>query len=223
MDSTIKQNEELLEQVANLIAAHVKEHVLRDSEPDVGVIEQGMRQLLQEVGRRALGKSITALDERYPQAVACRCGGEAQYRCRRQAKALTVFGWVTYRRAYHLCSDCGTGQSPLDERLGLRPGQVSAGLHPLLALLGVQTSFAKASKMAQQLLLLEVSDNTIRRNGWDSGARRRNLPGEKKVRTRPIWRTANGGARHRAACTVPSTGQRASGGGMARVAGRLLV
>lgn len=172
MDSTIKQNEELLEQVADLIATHVKEQVLSDPEPDVGRVEQEMRQLLQEVGRRALGKSMTALDERYPQDVACRCGGEAHYRFRRQAKALTVFGWVTYRRAYHLCPDCRKGQSPLDERLGLRPGQVSAGLHPLLALLGVQTSFAEASKMAKQLLLLEVSDNTIRQETQRVGERR---------------------------------------------------
>lgn len=55
MDSTIKQNEELLEQVADLIATHVKEQVQEDPEPDMGEIEQGMRQLLQEVGRRALG------------------------------------------------------------------------------------------------------------------------------------------------------------------------
>jgi hypothetical protein len=160
-----------MEQVATLIADHVKEQVSTEAEADIGAIERGMRRLLQEVGRRALGKSITALDERYPEPVACACGGEARYVARRRAKALTVFGWVAYKRAYHLCPRCRHGQSPLDKRLGLRPGQVSAGLHPLLALLGVQTSFAEASKMARLLLLLEVSDNTIRQETQRVGAR----------------------------------------------------
>lgn len=172
MDCTIGQDERVLEQAAELIATHVKEQVGEREKVDMGDIERGMRALLQEIGRRALGKSITELDERYPQAIGCQCGSEAPYRARRQAKALTVFGWVTYRRAYHLCAACGQGQSPLDKRLGLRPGQVSAGLHPLLALLGIQTSFEEASRMAQQLLLLEVSDNTIRQETQRVGQRR---------------------------------------------------
>lgn len=173
MDYNIEEHEALLEQVADIIADHVKEQAEANGEADMREIEQGMRHLLQEVGRRALGKTITALDEAYPQPVACACGAEAPYRARRTAKALTVFGWVSYRRAYHLCPHCGQGQSPLDKRLGLRPGQVSAGLHPLLALLGVQTSFAEASQMAKQLLLLEVSDNTIRQETRRVGERRR--------------------------------------------------
>lgn len=171
MNYTITQDEAVVEQVATLIAEHVKEQVMAETEADMGAIERGMRQLLQEVGRRALGKSITALDARYPEPVACACGDEAHYVARRPAKALTVFGWVGYKRAYHLCATCRQGQSPLDKRLGLRAGQVSAGLHPLLALLGVQTSFAEASKMAKLLLLLEVSDNTIRQETQRVGER----------------------------------------------------
>lgn len=173
MNCNTEGHEALLEQVSELIAAHVKEQVEANGTADMTSIEQELRHVVQEVGQGALSKSITALDERYPQAVACPCGGQAAYRARRRAKALTVFGWVSYRRAYHLCPDCGQGQSPLDKRLGLRPGQVSAGLHPLLALLGVQTSFAEASRMAKQLLLLEVSDNTIRQETQRVGERRR--------------------------------------------------
>jgi hypothetical protein len=172
MNCTTSENEELLEQVTVLIAGYVKEQVRKEPEQGIGEIEEGMRHLLQEVGRRALGRSITELDKAYPQTEACACGGEAPYVARRRAKALTVFGWISYRRAYHLCPACHQGQSPLDRRLRLRPGQVSPGLHPLLALLGVQTSFAEASKMAQQLLLLEVSDNTIRQETQRVGQRR---------------------------------------------------
>ena len=82
---------------------------------------------------------------------------------RREAKLITVFGKVTYRRAYHLCPTCRTGCAPLDQRLMLAPGQVSRGLAPLLGLLGIGEAFDKAQKKAQHLLLLEISDNTIRK------------------------------------------------------------
>lgn len=172
MDCTRKEEEALLEQMTALIAEHVQERVRANPEQGMAEIEAEVRQLLHKVGQKALGQSITELDEAYPQPIPCACGGEADYRMRREAKTLTVFGWVTYRRAYHLCPACGKGQSPLDKRLGLRPGQVSAGLHPLLALLGIQTSFEEASRMAKKLLLLEVSDNTIRQETQRVGQRR---------------------------------------------------
>lgn len=171
MDCTITMNETVLEQMAELLAEQVKEWTEDEPDGGIGAVEDKMRHVLQEAGRRALEKSISALDEQRPRAVTCGCGGEATYVARRPAKVLTVFGWVTYRRAYHLCRDCHRGQSPLDKRLGLRPGQVSAGLHPLLALLGVQTSFQEASKTVQRLLLLKVSDNTIRKETQRVGQR----------------------------------------------------
>ena len=172
MDITTKGNEALVEQMAELLAEGVKEWIESEPEEGIGEVETRMRHLLQEVGKRALGKSISAADERCQRQTSCDCGGTARYVARRPAKVLSVFGWVAYRRAYYLCPECRQGQSPLDGRLGLRPGQVSAGLHPLLALLGVQTSFQEASKTVKRLLLLEVSDNTIRKETQQVGQRR---------------------------------------------------
>lgn len=172
MNITTKEDEALVEQLAGLLAERVQEWAEAESEPGIGQIEQGMRQLLQEVGKRALGKSISAADERYRRETPCGCGGVARYVARRPAKVLSVFGWVEYRRGYYLCRACRRGQSPLDEQLGLRPGRVSAGLHPLLALLGIQTSFMEASKTVKRLLLLDVSDNTIRKETQRVGQRR---------------------------------------------------
>ena len=172
MNITTKGNEALIEQLAELLAEEVQEWTEEASEPGIGEIEQGMRQLLQEVGKRALGKSISAADERYRREAQCGCGSVAEYVARRPAKVLSVFGWVEYRRGYYLCRACRRGQSPLDRRLGLRPGRVTAGLHPLLALLGIQTSFEEARKTVKRLLLLDVSDNTIRKETQRVGQRR---------------------------------------------------
>lgn len=163
MNSNTEWNPEIMETMSDLLAEQVGQMMAMHPEYVSGDIEGEMRRLLGVVGAKAMGKSFTAQDDRYPTTVCCDCGHEARYIMRRQAKTLTAFGWVGYRRAYHLCDQCHRGQCPLDEKLGLQPGQVSMGLQPLLGLLGVQTSFDEASRLAKELLLLEVSDNTIRK------------------------------------------------------------
>jgi hypothetical protein len=50
------------------------------------------------------------------------------------------------------------------DRYGVEPGQISAGLGPLLALLGIQSPFDTASgRLANELLLIGVSDNSVRK------------------------------------------------------------
>jgi hypothetical protein len=171
MKFNTKWDPELLEKMSELLAEQVSQAVAMNPAYNSGDMEREMRQLMQVVGARAMGKSLTAQDNPYPTTAACSCGGEAKYVMRRQAKVLTTFGWVSYRRAYYLCSHCHHGQSPLDRKLGLQPGQVSMGLQPLLGLLGVQTSFDEASRLAKELLLLEVSDNTIRKSTQTIGQR----------------------------------------------------
>ena len=72
------------------------------------------------------------------EAVKCQCEKEMDYQFKRQAKILSVFGWTSYRRKYYVCTDCHVGQAPLDRRLGIAAGQVTAGLAELLALAGVR-------------------------------------------------------------------------------------
>jgi len=151
----------LAEEMAQLFSKHIAIYINDHPEANIGDVEELMRQELQAIGRRSMEMALTASDIRQP-SVTCECGEEATYLFRRQAQIITVFGKVTYRRSYHSCS-CKKGIAPLDRRLKLEPGQVSRGLAPLLALLGVQTSFDEAKRLAQQLLLLDISDNSIRK------------------------------------------------------------
>jgi len=129
----------------------------------VCTLEQLIREVLQEIGKALLVGSIEGLDDRYPPRTApCPCGGQSRYVCRREGVLITVFGRIRYRRAYYICPRCHGGQYPLDQRLGLRPGQVSVALGHLLGLLGVQTAFEEAARLAKELLLVEVSENTVR-------------------------------------------------------------
>jgi hypothetical protein len=77
--------------------------------------------------------------------------------------SITVQGRITYRRAYYLCPHCQQGFYPLDERLGIQPGEMSAEVVKLAALLGVQDAFGTSHEVLARTTLLELSPNSIRK------------------------------------------------------------
>jgi hypothetical protein len=171
---------ELVETISGLFKKAVLEMVEQQPDSKIGDLEQGLRYLLQRAGGKALSDALSAMEQKYPEpGVACECGHRADYQFRRRAKTLTVFGWVEYRRVYYLCTHCHQGQSPLDQRFGLQPGQVSAGLAPLLALAGVETAFEEGCELVKRFLLLEVSDNTLRKETQ--------VFGQLQAQTEQVW------------------------------------
>ena len=130
----------------------------------IRAVETSMRGLVREVGVQALGKYLEQQDEQMREGeVVCACGEAMSYLCKRPATIVRVFGRVRYRRGYHLCEQCHARQSPVDRRMGIEAGQVTAGLAELLALAGVEIAFEEASRWLEHYLLFRVSDNTLRK------------------------------------------------------------
>jgi hypothetical protein len=125
-------------------------------------MEQSTRETLLEVGRQALELWARSLEERYPaRTIVCGCGQEAAYRYKREGTLRTLFGQVSYRRAYYVCPGCHRGIYPLDERLGLRPNAMSAELERLAGMMGVQIAFGKGSQVFEELTLVSLSDQSL--------------------------------------------------------------
>jgi len=62
-----------------------------------------------------------------------------------------------------VCDTCRKGHYPLDERLGIRPGQMSDEVMQLAALVGIQEAFETSRDVLARTTLLELSPNSIRR------------------------------------------------------------
>jgi hypothetical protein len=151
-----------LEQIAKLLAEEVKEQLAERQ--GINEMEQMLRKLVKEAAGMGLQRAIEQGEERYARKeVACQCGEQAKFVSKREAVLWTVFGKVNYKRRYYLCAECHQGQSPLDQKYGIMPGQVTQTLSSLLGVLGVEVAFEEASQLAERFLLFRVSDNTVRK------------------------------------------------------------
>jgi len=151
-----------LEQIAKLLAEEIKEQLAEKG--GINEIEQMMRELVKEAAGMGIQQVIEQGEERYAKTeVECQCGEKAKFVSKREAVLWTVFGKVGYQRRYYLCAECHQGQSPLDQKYGIVPGQVTPTLASLLGVLGVEVAFEEASQLAERFLLFRVSDNTVRK------------------------------------------------------------
>lgn len=157
---------EIIQALANQIVTLAKQSLSRGADPQAATslawIETTLRGVLHQVGAAALGQWLSA-DEGTPVAEwPCSCGGTLHYQRTRSATVLSVFGRVTYERAYYAECACGHGCAPLDEQYGLQAGCVTAGLAELLTLAGVELAFEHSRRWLKGFLLFDISENTIR-------------------------------------------------------------
>lgn len=134
----------------------------RQQASSLSEIERNTRRALLQLGQFLLEAWLAMQAEQYPaERIPCPCGSQAEYQFKREGTLLTVVGQVSYRRAYYLCPVCHRGCYPLDDRLGLRAGQMSAELESLAGMTGVQMPFGQGSQHFEALTLIALSDHSL--------------------------------------------------------------
>ncbi len=151
-----------MEQVANLLAEEIVEKMT--GQQGINEMESILRELVKDAANIGMRQAIEQGEETCGSGeVICTCGQKAQFVSKRSAVIWTVFGKVDYQRWYYLCPTCHQGQSPVDQKYGIEPGQITPSLASLLGVLGVEVSFEEASRLAERFLLFRVSDNSVRK------------------------------------------------------------
>jgi hypothetical protein len=129
----------------------------------LSAMERAVRAMTSQLGQVVLGEWLTKQDAKYPaDNVACSCGEQAHYERRREAMTITLQGRVSYRRAYYRCG-CGRGCCPLDERLGIHPGQMSEQLVKVAARFGISEAYERSAEGLASATGVELSPNSVRR------------------------------------------------------------
>lgn len=129
----------------------------------LSAMENAVRELTSQLGQVVLGEWLTQQEPKYPaEKVGCSCGGSAHYERRREAMSITLQGRVSYRRAYYRCK-CGQGCYPLDEALGIQPGQMSEQLMKVAARFGITESYERSAEALTAITAVGLSPNSVRR------------------------------------------------------------
>ncbi len=171
MDYNTETLTELARQVAEVFKANVAQHIQTgETSLTIADVEKGFRELLRQIGAQALSVFLSSALGTPAAEIPCACGGTLHYQRRRSATLTTVFGKLSYERAYYAGCTCGQGKAPLDEAYGLEPGAMSSGLAALLGLAGIEFGFDESRAWLQAFLLFEVSENTVRSETQTLGA-----------------------------------------------------
>lgn len=91
------------------------------------------------------------------------CAGEAHYRGRRPKTILTALGSMTLFRAYYHCADCGHGQFPRDQALGIADSACSPFLIRSIGTVASMVSFQESADLMDDLAGLKVDVKQIER------------------------------------------------------------
>jgi hypothetical protein len=159
----MKFSTETIAEITRLMVTEFERQIREGTKADFSEMEQEMRQVLKEIGKKSLGQMLDLQDEKeHGRKKGCECKGKAKRISRRAAKLMSVFGWIEYRRSYYHCASCGRRWYELDKQQRLRPGRATQGMTRLLGIAGVTVSFEEASRQIAEYLLVEVSVNTIR-------------------------------------------------------------
>jgi hypothetical protein len=160
----MKYNIEKINLIAQKVAEVVKEAMEEATQERVliGDVEMALREGLREIGQQALKCFLENADGEAEAEIECGCGGKLKYQRERQATIWSVFGKVTFERAYYAGCRCGKGCALVDRHYGIEAGRVTAGLAHLMALSGINKAFDDSRKWLKEYLLFEVSENTVR-------------------------------------------------------------
>jgi hypothetical protein len=159
--------ETLIKQLPQIIAAYEGELAASS----LTEMETAIKVMSQAVGGEVLAQWLAAQTPKYPDAaVECpHCGEQAHYLRWREGMSITLLGRVKYRRPYYGCISCQQGHYPLDQALGIAPGEMSAAVAQLSALVGVHASFASSRDILLRTAHIDLSANSIRKAGQQVG------------------------------------------------------
>jgi len=169
MDFITHLQQALTQEIPEIMESYTGDNCVKS----LSEMEVALKQMLHELGNDILGQWLEAQEQHYPDdcKTCVHCGAEAGYVRRRKGMSITLQGRVYYRRAYYACPHCHQGFYPLDERLGIAAGQMSAEVVQLAALFGIEDAFGTGRDLLQRATLLDLSPNSIRKASQQVGQR----------------------------------------------------
>lgn len=128
----------------------------------MATIEQAALALGQRIAQLAMTDQLRQAGTGYSaSARPCACGRNQRFERYAPKTVRTLFGVVSYRRAYYRCRHCGDSACPLDQQLGQSEREISPGVERALSLLSAHLPFPKAEQMLSEVTAVRLSARQI--------------------------------------------------------------
>lgn len=159
--------EALVEQVRQTAADQAEQALreavrrLRQGGQDLGEIERQVRQDILVIGAGVLQKALRTMGNgKTTSHRRCGCGGTQRYVADRYKSLQTLLGGVAIERAYYHCSQCGKGECPLDQALGVVATSLTPGVQEALAWADAAFPYGRAAQFLERTSGVSVSKET---------------------------------------------------------------
>lgn len=129
----------------------------------LGELEAEARQLSRDCFAPVLEALLEGRSQEVEASPWCECGQVPEYKGQQRRSQETWVGRITWQRGYYYCEECKRGQYPLDEVLGIGPGQFSDGLQAGLCRLGAALPFEPAAESFGALTGVSISPREAER------------------------------------------------------------
>ena len=152
------------------------------------------------------------------------CDCAAPYHGDGECTLVSLFGPITFDRAYYYCRRCGKGQCPFDEHASVCSAHLTPAVERLTTLAGgVSSGFERGADLLEEMSGVDLSESTVQRTTEAVGSRIAELLGEGVTPgPRVVWewrRDAKG--RTVAYLSIDATGTRQQAGQGGRAEGRM--
>jgi len=151
-------NEQILSELQTLIEQEVENFAT-----NLEKMESAVKYFMTSLGKELLQRLVDCKPNGYQgSSTVCQCGNTMKFVQHRKRNIHTIFGWITVKRAYYHCTNCGRGFAPYDRDSGLGSEQLSSGLAKACCLLAVDDSFEQVSRKIEALFGQLVCDDTVK-------------------------------------------------------------
>ena len=137
-------------------------HPSSDFTKSFAAIEEAALALGQRIAQLAVSHQIEQIGTGYSRSTRpCSCGAKQRFERYCEKTVRTLFGELTYKRAYYRCRRCRASCFPIDQLLQQSEREISPALERNLALLSAHLSFAESERVLKQIAGVEVSARQI--------------------------------------------------------------
>ena len=87
---------------------------------DLGALEEAVKNKMRQLGQGLLQRLVDRhANGHNGNSMPCKCGNSMKFIQHRGKDIHTLFGWITIKRAYYHCPNCGESVFPYDDISGL--------------------------------------------------------------------------------------------------------